>query len=94
MNARAAKFAQRRLTLQVECALQREALALASAQLGQGLAFVNRGLNAVRGARVVPILLSALSAAGLASRAGGLLRLLSRAMFIITMVQRLKRSFR
>jgi hypothetical protein len=82
------------MTLQAQCALQRESLAQSAAQLSGQLAFVDRGLSAVRGVRILPILTAALSAAGLVSRAGGLFRLLSRAMLIIATVQRLKRSFR
>lgn len=94
MNTRTAQFAQRRMTLQAQCALQRESLVQSSAQLREQLAFVDRGLSVVRGARILPILMAAVSAVGLVSRAGGIFRLLSRAILIITTVQRLKRSFR
>jgi hypothetical protein len=94
MNERAARFAERRMTLQLQCALQREAFALSTAQLGDGLTFVNRGLGAMRGARLMPILMTVLSTAGLVSRAGGMFRLLSRALLVFNTVQRLKRSFR
>jgi hypothetical protein len=94
MSSRSERFAQRRMTLQLQCALQREAFAQATTQLGDGLSFMNRGLNIVRGARIMPMILAALSAVGVVSRTGGVIRLLSRAWLLINTVQRLKRSFR
>jgi hypothetical protein len=94
MNSRSERFAQRRMTLQLQCAVQREAFAQATTKLGDGLSFMNRGLNVVGGARIMPMILAALSAAGVLSRAGGLIRLLGRAWLVINMVQRLRRSFR
>jgi hypothetical protein len=94
MNARSELLAQRRMTLQLQCALQREAFTQAATQLGDGLSFVNRGLNVVRGARLMPMILAGLGAAGVVSRAGRVISLLSRAWLLINTVQRLKRSFR
>jgi hypothetical protein len=94
MNARSERFARRRMTLQLQCALQRETFVQTTTQLGEGLSFMNRGLNLVGSARVMPMILAALSAAGVVSRAGGLIRLLGRAWFLISTVQRLRRSFR
>jgi YqjK-like protein len=92
MSQRSNEFAQRRMTLQLQCALQREQFADTIAQLGDGLKFMNRGLSMVRSTRIVPMILAAVSAAGVLSRAGGVLRLVSRGWLIFNTVQRLRRS--
>ena len=94
MSARADEFARRREALQLQCALQREQFALSAAELSSGLHFMDRGLSVVRGTRVVPMIVAAVSALGLVSRSGPLLRLISRVWLIVNTVRQLKRTLR
>lgn len=94
MSGRPEQFLQRRLILQRQCARQREQLAQTSAELGATLKFANRGLSLARGARAMPMILAAASAAGILSRAGGVIRLLGRAWLVVSTLQRLRRSLR
>ena len=94
MNARAEEFSQRRKELQLQCAVQRGQFAQCTAELDAGVQILNRGLSVARGLRIVPMLLTAASAAGVLSRAGGVIRLLSRVWMVVSTLQRLKRSRR
>jgi hypothetical protein len=94
MSARSDGFSQRRSELQLQCAAQRGQFAHSTAELGAGLQMLDRGLSVVRGLRVVPMLLTAASAAGVLSRTGGVIRLLSRVWMVVSTLKRLKRSLR
>jgi YqjK-like protein len=91
-------FSRRRAELQLQCAAQRAAFVLHADEIQSSFDDMqhglNRGLSLVRGARVVPMLLSAFSAAGALSRASGVARLIGRAWMIWQTVQRLRRSMR
>lgn len=91
MSARAQQYSLRRAELQLQCAAQRGQFAHSTAELAVGLHSLERALQVVRGLRVVPMLLTAVSAAGLVSKAGGVIRLLSRVWMIITTLRRLRR---
>ena len=92
MSEQTEALARKRALLQVQCALQRELFVQHAAQVREGLHSANHGLEVVRGLRVMPIIMAATSAAGLISRASGLMRLLGRAWFIISTLRRLQRS--
>jgi hypothetical protein len=92
--SRVESYKQRRTLLQLQCALQREQFLLHQAQLSQGMQSVNRGFSLVRGSRIMPILMTAVSAASVLSRAGGVVRLLGRAWMIVGTLQRLRRSLK
>jgi YqjK-like protein len=85
-------LASRRAALQLQCALQREEFALQASHLREGLNTANRGIDVVRGLRIMPMIMAATSAAGLISRASGVVRLLGRAWFIISTLRRLRKS--
>jgi YqjK-like protein len=90
MNEHAQSIARRRAALQLQCALQREEFALHASQLKEDLHSAGRGIEMVRGLRIVPMIMAATSAAGLVSRASGLIRLLGRAWFIFSTLRRLR----
>lgn len=95
MSARSEEFARRRTTLQLDCALQRERLAQSAAEIGADLRSVDRGVGLLRSTRFVPVMLraiSTISAIGMASRAGGVVRLIGRIWVIVNTFQRLKRA--
>jgi len=92
MSAHSDQFAQRRAALQVQCALQREQFARHAAELGSGLQAVNRGIAMVRSTRILPMVLAAVSAAGVLSRAGGVMRLLSRTWVVVSALRQLRRG--
>jgi hypothetical protein len=92
MSAHSEEFTRRRTVLQLQCAVQREQFAQSVAEMESGFSFVNRGLGIMRSARVLPMLLAAISATGLLSRAGGVVRLVGRAWLVINTLQRLRRS--
>jgi len=94
MSARSQEFSRRRAVLQLHCAAQRGQFAHSRAELGAGLQTLQRGLQVARGLRVVPMLFTALSAAGVLSRAGGVVRLLSRVWMVVSTLQGLRRSRR
>ena len=94
MSARSEEFARRRLALQLQCALQREQFSQSAAQVGAGLDFMDRGLNLLRGTRIVPIVMAAVSAMGLATRSGAVIRLLSRGWLIVSTLRQLKRALK
>jgi hypothetical protein len=94
MSARSDAYSQRRAELQLQCAAQRGQFVQSTAELGAGLQVLNRGLSVVHALRIVPMLLTAASAAGVLSRAGGVIRLLSRVWMVVSTLQRLKRSRR
>lgn len=94
MKARAVQFAERRAQLQLQCAQQRAQLAQSVGDMQDSVARLNKGLSLVRGLRVVPMLLAAVSAAGVMSRAGGLIRVLGRVWFIVQTLRRLRQSLR
>ena len=94
MNEHSQSLARRRAALQLQCALQREEFAVHAAHLREGVNSVNHGIDVVRGLRIMPIIMAATSAAGLISRASGLVRLIGRAWFIISTLRRLQRSTR
>jgi hypothetical protein len=94
VSASAEEFARRRAALQRQCALQREQLAQSAAEIGADLRFVDRGVTLIRGTRVVPLILGAISALGMTSRAGRVIRLISRVWVIINTLQRVKRALR
>jgi hypothetical protein len=87
-------YAARRTRLQLQCVRQREQFALRTAELSEGLHGLNRGLDRVRGSRIVPALMALVSVAGVASRAGGVVRLLGRVWMIVNTVQRLRRALK
>jgi hypothetical protein len=94
MSARSHGFSQRRAELQLQCAAQRGQFVQSAAELGACFQVLDRGLSVARGLRIVPMLLTAASAAGVLSRAGGVIRLLSRVWMVVSTLQRLKRSRR
>lgn len=94
MNEHAQSIARRRAALQLQCALQREEFALHTSHLREDLHRANRGIEVVRGFRIMPIIMAATSAAGLVSRASGLIRLLGRAWFIFSTLRRLRGASR
>jgi hypothetical protein len=94
VSARSEEFARRRAGLQLQCALQREQFAKSAAEIGADLRFIDHGLNIVRNVRIVPMILGAISALGVASRAGGLVRLVGRAWLLFNTVKRIKRALR
>jgi hypothetical protein len=91
VTARAEEFARRRVALQLQCALQREQFAQSAAEIGADLKVVDHGINLVRKTRLVPIIMGLIGTVGMASRAGGVLRLLSRAWVFFNTFQRLRR---
>jgi hypothetical protein len=94
VSDRSEEFTRRRTVLQMQCAVQREQLAQSVADMEAGFSFVNRGLGIMRSTRILPMILAALSAAGLLSRAGGVVRLVGRVWLIINTLQRLRRSLK
>ena len=94
MSARSEEFARRRAELQLQCAMQRDQFAQSTAALGESLHVVDRGLTVIRSTRVVPMILATIGAVGFATRAGGLIRLVSRALILVNTVKQLKRAFR
>jgi hypothetical protein len=94
MNPRELQFEKRRTELQLQCAQQRAAFAQSVDDMQQSVQGLNRGLAMVRGTRFVPMLLAAVSAVGVLSRAGGVARLLGRVWVIWQTVQRLRRATR
>jgi hypothetical protein len=94
MSDAAEEFTRRRTALQMQCALQREQLAQSIAGMEAGFSFVNRGVGVMRSTRLLPMILAALSAAGVLSRAGGAVRLVGRVWLIINTLQRLRRSLK
>jgi hypothetical protein len=94
MNARAAQFAERRTALQLQCAQQREQYAHSVGEIQQSLQGLNRGLAILRGTRLLPMLLAAVSAAGVVSRASGVIRVIGRVWLIVQTFKRLKQSLR
>ena len=98
MSAAQQSFSLRRAELQLQCAAQRAAfvhhadeIQTSFDDMQHGL---NRGLSVFRGARMVPMLLGAFSAAGALSRASGIARIIGRAWMIWQTVQRVRRSMR
>lgn len=94
MNPREQEFARRRTDLQLQCAQQRAAFAQSVEQMQDSVQGLNRGLSIVRGTRLMPMLLAAVSAAGVLTRAGGVVRLIEKAFVIWQLVQRLRRPKR
>jgi hypothetical protein len=94
MSAQSDGFTRRRTLLQLQCAVQREQLVQSVTEMEAGFSSVNRGLGIMRSTRIMPMLLAALSAAGLLSRASGVLRVVGRAWLIINTLQRLRRSLK
>ncbi|HWW20806.1 MAG TPA: YqjK family protein [Steroidobacteraceae bacterium] len=94
MTAREPPFVRRRAELQLQCAQQRAAFAQSVEDMQASVQGLNRGLGIVRGTRLMPMLLAALSAAGVLTRAGGVVRLLEKLWVIWQLVQRLRRSKR
>jgi hypothetical protein len=94
VSDRSEEFTRRRTVLQMQCVVQREQLAQSVADMEAGFSFVNRGLGIMRSTRILPMILAALSAAGLLSRAGGVVRLVGRVWLIINTLQRLRRSLK
>jgi hypothetical protein len=94
MNARAAQFAQRRTALQLQCAQQREQLAHSVGEMQHSLQSLNKGLGMLRATRLLPMLLAAVSAAGVVSRAGGVIRVLGRVWLVVQTFKRLRQSLR
>jgi hypothetical protein len=94
VNARRQEFAQRRASLQSQCALQREQLAQKAAEISADLRFIDHGLNMLRGTRLMPLILGAISALGMASRTGGLIRLIGRVWVLINTAKQIKRALR
>jgi hypothetical protein len=92
MSEHSQSLARRRLALQLRCAEQRAQFAQQTDELREGFSFANRGLDKVRGMRIMPMLMAATSAAGLVSRLGGIFRVAGRAWFIINTLRRLRRS--
>jgi len=95
MSKRSDEFALRRKTLQLQCALQRVQFADSTARISATLHSVDRGLNLVSlvsSTKIIPMLLAGVSAAGMLTKAGGIIRLLSRIWVVVSTVQRLKRS--
>jgi hypothetical protein len=89
VSPHAARRVSRREQLQLECALQRQRLALQAEQLGSQLQWVDRALGAVR--RVSPLMAAAGVALSLAARAGGVIRLLNGALPLLASLRRLWR---
>jgi hypothetical protein len=94
VSARSDEFARRRVALQSQCALQRAQFAQSAAELGAGLHFMDRGLSIIRGTRILPIVMAAVSAMGFATRSGAVIRLLSRGWLIVSTLRQLKRALR
>jgi hypothetical protein len=94
VSARADEFERRRVTLQLQCALQREQFAQITGEIGADLKIVDQGINLVRKTRLVPIILGMIGTLGMASRAGGVVRLLSRAWVFFNTFQRLRRAMK
>jgi hypothetical protein len=94
VNPGASEFARRRTELQLQCALQREQLAHSVTELQGGFQFADRVIGVLRGLRVVPMLLAAVSAAGVVSRASGVIRLIGRVWLVVNTLKRLRQSLR
>jgi hypothetical protein len=94
MNARAVQFARRRTALQLQCAQQREQLAHSAGEMQHSVRSLNQGMAMLRGTRLLPMLLAAVSAAGALSRASGVIRVLGRVWFIVQTLKRLRQSLR
>jgi hypothetical protein len=94
MSPREQQFARRRTELQLQCAAQRAAFTQSAEEMQASVHGLNHGFDVVGGSRLMPMLLAAVSAAGVLSRAGGVARLLGRAWMIWQTVQRLRRSMK